>query len=613
MSCVGIPMPGQNRHASSVIHQLVAQQLDAIESALSFNKMIQRSLDTNGWWHEGQFHFTQRGGPYGGQREDVQSEDSGKGFLGSSILGCLASPQHLPSGPASSPASPYAPQRDRAPSPTQRSVTFARPASAGQAPVSLSEVKCSLERPLLEAVDGEDCSDAHEVVSSDDGQVVVEEVRVSPHQSPQRHVQHRGSSRVFSGLSREHHQVQESLSGNIDTHDETDRYDEQSCAAKLVKHSAFEHFTMSVLFLNTVWIGICTDFNNGSDIGPHGAMIFAIVDNFICAVFTFEIVARFLAFKIKFDALQEFWFMFDMLLVLTMVWETWLDGLMSLLLGAKPARDTYGHTSAVSSLRILRILRILRAARLIRLIRMVPELACIVKSMGAACRGMLVVLVFLLLVVYVFAILLCQLLSGQEVAAGRFDYVLEAMNFMMLQVLCGFDSDLVMKMLDFSWTAYALWLTFVVLASLMVLNMLVGMLCEVVSAAAEYEKEAIALKELEYAIELLDTDGSCSIASDELDDLLNTPSMIRKLDELGIDVSAFMEFAHFVFEDRPELTLTDFAAMMVQFRGTKQATVKDIVDLRKYVTMEVSHLEKLLLENSERLMSSGASCQQVRC
>jgi len=58
-----------------------------------------------------------------------------------------------------------------------------------------------------------------------------------------------------------------------------------------------------------------------------------------------------------------------------------------------------------------------------------------------------------------------------------------------------------------------------------------------------------------------------------------------------VDVCAFTDFADFVFEDCEEMPGSDFVEMVIQFRGSKMATVKDIVDLRKFIFKQVGELQ----------------------
>merc|ERR1719330_856822 len=62
------------------------------------------------------------------------------------------------------------------------------------------------------------------------------------------------------------------------------------------------------------------------------------------------------------------------------------------------------------------------------------------------------------------------------------------------------QSEFINKLLSVDWTYYAFMLMYLVLASLTVLNMLIGVLCEVVSVVAQVEREDMMVKALKHQI-----------------------------------------------------------------------------------------------------------------
>jgi len=189
-----------------------------------------------------------------------------------------------------------------------------------------------------------------------------------------------------------------------------------------------------------------------------------------------------------------------------------------------------------------------------------------------------------------------------------FERVPQAMNFLLLQVLAGFDADVITGMLSAGFAYYALFLLYVLVASLTLMNMLIGVLCDVVSGVARDEKKDVLLKEIEMSIDgiikSLDTDNDAMISKEEFQELFQSPLLVQKLDDLGVDVLAFVDFAHFVFNDCELVNFASFFKMLTQFHGDKAATVKDIVDVRKFVSMEFS----VFMSQLERRLSSCAGC-----
>merc|ERR1712226_1182517 len=94
---------------------------------------------------------------------------------------------------------------------------------------------------------------------------------------------------------------------------------------------------------------------------------------------------------------------------------------------------------------------------------------------------------------------------------------------------------------------------FVLLASLMVLNMLIGMLCAVVTAVAAQEKEKVLVtyvkSKLMSVLEKLDEDKNGTISKDEFEQLVNIPEAVRALEDLGVDVPNLTSLADHLFEE----------------------------------------------------------------
>merc|ERR1711933_597143 len=82
-----------------------------------------------------------------------------------------------------------------------------------------------------------------------------------------------------------------------------------------------------------------------------------------------------------------------------------------------------------------------------------------------------------------------------------------------------------------------------------------------------------------------------------------------RLNDCGVNVPALAEFADFVFRDGDELTFNSFMRILIQFRGNNRvATVKDVVDLRIFLSQEVSRLNAALTSKPSN-GSSHFGCQ----
>jgi len=135
--------------------------------------------------------------------------------------------------------------------------------------------------------------------------------------------------------------------------------------------------------------------------------------------------------------------------------------------------------------------------------------------------------------------------------------------------------------------------------SLAVMNMLVGVLCEIVSMVASVEREELTVTYVrDMLLEMLRTGGldasvkvaAVRISRGAFQELLMMPPAVRIIQEIGVDVVGLVDFADFVFEGDTDLTFEEFMELVLQLRGTNSSTVKDIVDLRRYIMKEMVQL-----------------------
>jgi hypothetical protein len=134
--------------------------------------------------------------------------------------------------------------------------------------------------------------------------------------------------------------------------------------------------------------------------------------------------------------------------------------------------------------------------------------------------------------------------------------------------------------------------------------MLIGVLCEIVSAVAAIEKEALTVnfvkEKLQEIIQTsgLDEDNNGEISKEEFTQVLAYPDAVRAITEVGVDVFMLVDNIDYMFDDDDEegpgkdLSFEDFFNMLIDLRGTNTASVKDIVELRKYIKHEITGLRE---------------------
>jgi len=235
-----------------------------------------------------------------------------------------------------------------------------------------------------------------------------------------------------------------------------------------------------------------------------------------------------------------------------------------------------------------------------RLVRAFPELLILVKAMAASARSVLTTLILLVIVLYVYGIAFTQLTRDTRVGLARFSRVSDSMYTLLLWgVLCLDNVEGIAA--ELSEVAYALnivFFSFILLASLTVMNMLIGVLTEIVGAVAAAEKDAMMLNYVHHKLQdimlTIDKDGSGSIDEDEFKQLIVNEQACRALNDVGVDVAGLVDFADVIFgrdensgsdevKSRNELKFPEFMEIVLQLRGCNTATVKDIIELRKLI------------------------------
>eukprot|EP00928_Gymnodinium_smaydae_P064265 TRINITY_DN47656_c0_g1_i1.p1 TRINITY_DN47656_c0_g1~~TRINITY_DN47656_c0_g1_i1.p1 ORF type:complete len:499 (+),score=102.74 TRINITY_DN47656_c0_g1_i1:149-1645(+) len=376
----------------------------------------------------------------------------------------------------------------------------------------------------------------------------------------------------------------------------------------IAKHNLFENATLAVIALNAVYIAVDTDWNKVEPLTPTGTLpltesgwFFQLMEHAFCVYFTFEWIVRFMAFKRKCNGLRDGWFVFDSLLVFMMVMETWVLLIVTKAMGSKGG-SPFGGTS------VLRLFRLLRLSRLLKMLRSLPELMILIKGMVTAMKSVVYVMSLLLIITYVFAIAFTQMAVGTEsIGEDFFPSVPKSMYSLLVYATLLDDLSDFMDSLRFqSGPLLLLAFIFIGLAALTVMNMLIGVLCEVVSAVAEKEREEIqranVVEQMFNIISSLDTNSNARICYREFAEIMQKPEALRALSDVGVNPVHIVDFAElFFFEDgHPiELSFEEFIEMVMELRESHIATVKDMLSLWMHVKVSTNRDLSTVQKNIE--------------
>jgi len=361
----------------------------------------------------------------------------------------------------------------------------------------------------------------------------------------------------------------------------------------IARHPHFENTTLAVIVINAFWISVDTDGNTASTMLTADA-IYVVMDSLFFIYFSVEVIIRFCAFKRKRDCLKDGWFKFDMTLVILYGFDPFTLALVA---------KAQGGAGLNLPTAVLRLCRLARLSRLVRMLRSLPELMVMIKGMVTATSSVGYTLGLLMILTYVFAIALRNLvpaaLSDDEcervypdvgcIEVVYFSSVPEAMhNLIIFGTFLDALSDFMWAIKGQSPPCLVLCWVYIALASLTVMNMLIGVLCEVISAVAAEETEAMMVDKVHdkfgSIIEKLDDNNDGTISWDEFKAILELPEAIAAFESVNVNPESMVDVAEDVFfEDGEPLAVPfdDFMGMVLDLRGGQQATVENIMGLGK--------------------------------
>merc|ERR1712129_65335 len=127
--------------------------------------------------------------------------------------------------------------------------------------------------------------------------------------------------------------------------------------------------------------------------------------------------------------------------------------------------------------------------------------------------------------------------------------------------------------------------------------MLVGVLVEVVSLVSSVEKEQLQVSWVKQELQNILAKYSIGTAArtlnrDDFKTLLTIPDAVKVIQMLGVDVLGLVDFQDYIFRGcaSDEIVFGDFMELVLQLRGSNKATVKDVVDLRRHMIVELGEL-----------------------
>jgi len=370
-------------------------------------------------------------------------------------------------------------------------------------------------------------------------------------------------------------------------------YKDDGCWAAVARSPLFDISSIVAITLNALWLAVETDYND-EPLLVNADPPFIIVENFFCTCFCAELLIKFMAFSRKTDVLKDSWFVFDSVLVCFMAAETWL---LSILVWVTAGSLT-ANSSSTSVLRVVRLFRMTRAARVARVLKAVPELMVIGHGIVIVARTVVVIFCVLFLVIYTFAIVFTQLGKGTELEKRLCPDMLTTMGTLLLGGILPDIAPTTLEMATEHFFFGACFFIFVLMAYVMIMNMLIGVLVEVVAVVASVEKEKNQVASVKRVLQKwapeADMDGDNLFGVSEFKRMLNHAGCAKDLNDVGVDAVALIDHADFVYRNKTELTFAELLAVVLGLRGRNDPKVQDLVQLRKFLHVEMLRIEMSL-------------------
>jgi len=400
------------------------------------------------------------------------------------------------------------------------------------------------------------------------------------------------------------------------------KFNENTCMGRLAVNKYFEWTTLGVIVFNALYLGYDCDYNarwgKPEDLYASSLWGFILFDNFFCLFFTVELLVRFLGYKRCLTCCTDKAFLFDLLLVLFMIAETWVFAFIG----------TIGFLKQVSIMRLLRLARLFRMGKIMRYF---PELQLIVKGMVAAVRSVFCATMLLLLVLYVFSIIFTNeyhqgLKADDDEDLENIEFLFGSMGKSMRHLLIMAtildditactnairSTDKIMMLMAF--------IACVLINSFTVFNMLLGILCEVVEATQNHEQEKTETETLRATVtrffKKMDIDGNGQISRNEFVKMSMDPAIMETLAGLHIKQADFEKYAELMFTPQndgdkvPVLHFEDAVRMIMRLRPGQSVNACDFKYFQMVINQENAEIMEYI-ETLERLLNEAAALDDV--
>ena len=226
---------------------------------------------------------------------------------------------------------------------------------------------------------------------------------------------------------------------------------------KIRNNNLFEGFIISVILISAIFVGFRT---YEESLNPEIFLYISYLDYIVTVIFVIEIIIRIIAEKSIINFFKQPWNIFDFLIVS-----------ISLI--------------PIESLDSILLARLVRVFRLLRLVSFIPQFRILIESFITAIPRVGYILLFMFVEFYIFAAIGSILFS--EISPLHWGNVgLAMLTLFQTATLEGWP-DLMYQSLEVQRFSWIFFIVFIILNSLVFMNMIIGVIIDVIVKANENE------------------------------------------------------------------------------------------------------------------------------
>lgn len=265
--------------------------------------------------------------------------------------------------------------------------------------------------------------------------------------------------------------------------------------------------------------------------------------------------------------------------------------------------------------------------RMIRLFRFFKQLRVVVQTVAASLKPLLWALILLLVVIFLSAVIILQLLEGEQEASREqvqelYGSLLQAQYTLFACITNGMSWELAAEPLhDIAPVFRTFFVLYISFSFFCLANIVTGIFVENAQVMNQKDEEMLLLeeagnretwlKEVKFLFELADEDGSGDLTIDEFEDRLQDMRIQILLKNLGIDVLSMNPrglFHSLDFNGSGSISIQEFAEGLLRFHG--QARSLDLAEVRHYLLECLGDMERCMTLVEDLHRSKDCMCQR---